>query len=106
MTAEDIRIGKAATGTQTDIAVAVASGVFLAADATRIAIILTPSLASAYTVSSAGTAVLNRGVNVPAAGAPIACTVAEYGSWVTGALTAIGAGAVTVSIITVTSTAG
>ncbi|SRR6266851_5009392 len=105
-TGEILRIAKGSTVTETPIAVGIASGAFLAANATRIALIIFPAFANNVTVSSKAVAVLGQGIDIPANGGPVRVSIEDFGPLLQGALTAIASVATIISVFEETSTAG
>lgn len=104
--AEVLRIARGSTVTETPIAVGIASGAFLGANANRIALTISPAFANNVTISSKATAVLGQGINIPALQDPVRITLEDYGPLLQGAWTAIASAATTVSVFEESSTAG
>jgi hypothetical protein len=92
-TAENLRISRLSTAVQQNNTVGVASASLYAANPNRVALILGSNSANRYTVSSAGTAVLDQGFTVAAAAGSQVLRVEDFGQWLTGALSVIAGGA-------------
>lgn len=80
------------------IAVGVGDAVFLAANVNRVGLILTCNNATRYTVSTAGAAVLDQGLTMPAGGANLVLQGESLYPLTKAALRAIGAGAISVGV--------
>ncbi len=87
------------TVTRSTIAVGIVDGVFLASNANRVGLILTPANAARYTVSSAAGAVLDQGITIQAAGQTLLLVGPEVYPYVKLGLRAIASVAVSVDVI-------
>jgi len=86
------------SATRSLVAVGVADGVFLALNNNRVGLILTAANAVRYTITSAGVAVLDQGITIPAAGATVILNWPESHPFTKLALRAIASGAVSVEV--------
>jgi hypothetical protein len=105
-TTDEIRVGKVSTGTRTAPAVGVASAQLLAANTSRIALIVTGVATNRWSLDFGTPAVLDTGVNIPALSGPVILRLADFGTALTGVINAIGQAAINPMIIELTTTAG
>ena len=105
-TAEELRIGRGSTVTETPIAVAVVDGPFLGANVNRIAIIIWNNSTATITLSSKGTAIAGQGVVIPPSTGPHRLSEADFGNLLIGAWRSIGSGVATIGVFEESSTAG
>lgn len=86
------------TLSETNVAVGVTDGAYVAANPKRVALYLASSPSSAITYSTKGTAVLNNGIDIPAGTVGMWLDFGNHGAAVTAAWRSISVGAVAAGV--------
>lgn len=98
MCMEDVRIGRAALFSETQVAIGVASGNVVAASPNCFALVFSPPAAGTVTLSTNTPVVAGAGFALNANGLPLMLNIKDHGAMVTKAWFGIGSGATTIQV--------